>query len=99
MAAYVIVEIDIHDRESYARYMELVPPSIAAYGGRYLARGGNVDTLEGAWSPRRVVLIEFPTAERARAWWAAPEFAHIKSIRQRSADTRMIVVGGIAPDA
>jgi len=96
MAAYVIVEIEIQDRENYARYMALVPPTLAAYGGRYLARGGNVQTLEGGWSPKRIVLLEFDSAQRARAWWSAPEFAHIKRLRQTSASTRMIVVEGLS---
>ncbi len=95
MSAYVVVEIDIHDAETYERYKELVPPTIAAYGGRYLARGGAIETLEGEWKPTRLVLLEFPSAERARAWWAAPEAAPIKAMRQRSARTRMIVVAGL----
>jgi uncharacterized protein (DUF1330 family) len=95
MSAYVVVEIDIHDAATYERYKTLVPPTIAAYGGRYLARGGAVDTLEGDWAPARVVLLEFPSAEQARAWWSAPEAAHIKALRQQSARTRMIVVTGL----
>jgi uncharacterized protein (DUF1330 family) len=95
MAAYVVVEIDIHDAATYERYKALVPPTIAAHGGRYLARGGAVDTLEGDWKPRRVVLLEFPSAEHARGWWSAPEAAHIKALRQQSARTRMIVVSGL----
>jgi uncharacterized protein (DUF1330 family) len=96
MAAYVIVEIDIHDPESYPRYMALVPASIAAYGGRYLARGGKVDTLEGDWTPPRIVILEFPSTERAHAWWSAPEYAHVKALRQTSARSKMIVVEGFA---
>jgi uncharacterized protein (DUF1330 family) len=96
MAAYVIVEIDIHDRESYARYMALVPASIAAYGGRYLARGGKVDTLEGDWTPKRIVLLEFPSAERAHSWWSAADCAHVKNLRQTSARSNMIVIEGVA---
>jgi len=95
MSAYVIVEIEVHDRENYARYMALVPPTISAYGGRYLARGGKADTLEGEWSPKRIVLIEFPSAAQAHGWWSAPEFAHIKALRQSSATTRMIVIDGV----
>jgi uncharacterized protein (DUF1330 family) len=94
MSAYVVVEIDIHDAETYERYKALVPPTIAAYGGRYLARGGAIETLEGEWMPARLVLLEFPSAERARAWWSAPEAASIKAMRQQSARTRMIVVAG-----
>jgi uncharacterized protein (DUF1330 family) len=95
MPAYVIVEVDIHDPANYERYKALVPPTIAAYGGRYLARGGQVESLEGDWNPRRVVILEFPSVERARAWWAAPEAEQIKALRQSSARTKMIVVEGM----
>ena len=95
MSAYVIVEVDIHDVATYDRYKALVPPTIAAYGGHYLARGGEVKTLEGDWTPARVVLLEFPSAEHAHAWWSAPEADHIKALRQASARTRMIIVGGV----
>lgn len=95
MNAYVIVEIEIQDAASYERYKALVPPTIAAYGGRYLARGGAIETLEGDWKPERMVLLEFPSAERARAWWSAPEALPIKALRQNSARTRMIVVDGL----
>ncbi len=95
MSAYVIVEVAIHDSANYERYRTLVPPTIAAYGGRYLARGGRVETLEGDWDPRRVVILEFPSVQRAREWWSAPEAEHIKALRQSSAQTKMIVVEGI----
>jgi uncharacterized protein (DUF1330 family) len=95
ISAYVIVDIDIHDVATYDRYKALVPPTIAAYDGRYLVRGGEVETLEGDWRPARVVLLEFPSAERAHAWWSAPEATHIKALRQSSARTRMIIVDGV----
>jgi uncharacterized protein (DUF1330 family) len=95
MPAYVAVEIDIHDPATYERYKELAPPSISAYGGRYIARGGKTETLEGGWKPARFVLLEFPTAERARAWWGSPEYAEAKRLRQASATTDMILVEGL----
>jgi uncharacterized protein (DUF1330 family) len=95
MPAYVVVEIEIADHETYARYRAVAPASIAAYGGRYLVRGGATETLEGTWSPPRFVVLEFPTAERARAWWASPEYAEAKAIRQDSARTEMILVEGV----
>lgn len=96
MPAYVVVDITIHDPETYARYRELAPPSIAAYGGRYLARGGATQALEGTWSPARLVILEFPSMEQARAWWASPEYAEAKALRQRCADAEMLLVEGIA---
>jgi uncharacterized protein (DUF1330 family) len=67
MPAYVVVEIDVTDPAAYERYKVLAPPSIAAYGGRYLVRGAPVECLEGGWRPPRFVLLEFPDAGRARA--------------------------------
>ena len=99
MAAYVVVEIAIHDAETYERYKQLGPPSIAAYGGRYLVRGGAVEVLEGSWNPPRFVILEFPTTERARAWWNSPEYAPAKALRQASTQTDMLLVEGLPPGA
>ena len=96
MPAYVVVEVDVHDPQRYADYKELAPPSIAQYGGRYIARGGKTEALEGEWSPPRFVILEFENADRARAWWASPEYAEGKALRQACAETEMLVVEGIA---
>ena len=95
MAAYVIVEINVIDRARYERYKTLVPPSLAAYGGRFVVRGGRTETIEGEWSPERLVVIEFPTLETARAWWNSPEYAEAKALRQATAKSQMIMVEGV----
>jgi uncharacterized protein (DUF1330 family) len=95
MSAYVVVEVEVQDPERYDTYKELAPPSIAQYGGRYVARGGEVTTLEGAWSPKRLVILEFPSVEQAKAWWGSAEYAEAKALRQASARTQMIVVAGL----
>lgn len=95
MSAYVIVEIEIHDPQVYDEYKAAAPASISQYGGRYVARGGKTVTLEGNWDPKRIVVLEFPSLEQARAWWAAPEYSAARAIRQRCASTRMIVVEGV----
>ncbi|HYH97014.1 DUF1330 domain-containing protein [Hyalangium sp.] len=95
MPAYVVVEIAVHDAQTYERYKLLAPPAITAYGGRYLARGGATEALEGSWSPPRFVILEFPTVEKARAWWASPEYAPAKALRQAAAETRMLLVEGL----
>jgi uncharacterized protein (DUF1330 family) len=97
MPAYIVVDIDIHDRERYERYKQMAPPSIASYGGRYLTRGGETGVLEGDWVPKRFVVLEFPTMERARAWWSSPEYAEAKALRQACATTRMVVADGLPP--
>jgi uncharacterized protein (DUF1330 family) len=94
MAAYVIADIDVRDAERYEEYRRIVPPSIAAYGGRYLVRGGETAILEGDWLPRRCVVLEFPSVEKARAWWDSEAYAPAKEIRRQSAKARMILVAG-----
>jgi uncharacterized protein (DUF1330 family) len=96
MAAYIVVEITIHDPANYDQYKEMAPPSIAQYGGRYLVRGGATTTLEGTWGPSRLVILEFPDAEQARAWWSSEEYAEAKALRQASARTQMLLVEGLA---
>jgi uncharacterized protein (DUF1330 family) len=92
MAACVIVEIRVTDPAGFEEYKKPVPPTIAAFGGKYLARGGRTEMLEGGWDRERVVILEFPTLERAREWWASEAYRRPKEIRQQCATTRMIVV-------
>ena len=95
MPAYVVVEVEVNDPVRYENYKAMVPPSLEAYGGRFLVRGGKVETLEGDWSPQRFVMVEFPSVVRARAWWASEEYAEAKALRQATASTQMIVVAGV----
>lgn len=73
----------------------LAGATVAAYGGRYLVRGGAVEPLEGSWKPSRLVILEFPSAEQARAWWTSPEYQPAKAIREGCADTEMLLVEGL----
>ena len=95
MSAYVIVQVEIHDAATYERYKTLAPPAIAAYGGRYIARGGATEALEGDWAPSRLVILEFPDMDTARAWWASPEYAEAKAMRHASARSEMLLVQGL----
>jgi uncharacterized protein (DUF1330 family) len=95
MAAYVIVDIDITDPLRYEEYRKLAGPTVAAHGGKYVARGGKVTTLEGDWRPGRIVVLEFPSAEKAKAWWDAADYRKARAIRHESAKSRMIVVEGV----
>ncbi len=95
MAAYVIAEVEVADAEAFERYRALVPGTIEQYGGRYLARGGTIMPLEGSWDPKRLVVLEFPSLDRAREWHDSEEYAEAKGIRQRSAKTRLIAVEGV----
>jgi len=96
MSAYVVVQIAIEDPLAYEQYKVLAPPSIAAYGGRYVVRGGRSEVLEGGWQPPRLVILEFPTPAQARAWWNSPEYAPAKALRQRCAQTEMLLIEGSA---
>jgi uncharacterized protein (DUF1330 family) len=95
MSAYVVVQVDVKDPVRYEDYKRLVPPSLAKYGGRFVVRGGKTETLEGTWSPKRFVMLEFPDAERAKAWWASADYAEAKALRQATAHTELIVVEGV----
>jgi uncharacterized protein (DUF1330 family) len=95
MAAYIVVEVDVQDAARYEDYKRMVPPTLAQYGGRLIVRGGAAETLEGDWSPLRIVIVEFPSVEQARAWWDSPEYAPAKELRQATARTQMILVEGV----
>ena len=95
MAAYVIVEIDIHDSKLYEDYKKLTPGSLVPFGGKFIVRGGQAETIEGDWQPKRIVVLEFPSVEKAKAWWDSANYRHARDIRQRAAHTRMIVVPGV----
>ena len=96
MSAFVIVEIAIHDKEKYREYIQLAPPSIANYGGKYIARGGKTFSLEGNWEPERMVILSFPSVKNAQDWWNSPEYAKAKAIRHQTASTKMIILEGLA---
>ncbi|HEX8072013.1 MAG TPA: DUF1330 domain-containing protein [Pyrinomonadaceae bacterium] len=95
MSAYVVVEVEVLEKERYETYKQMVPPTLAAYGGRFIVRGGAAETLEGDWTPKRLVILEFPSLSQAKAWWDSPEYAEAKALRQATARTRMIVVEGV----
>lgn len=95
MPAYLVVHVQVKDPARYEEYKALAPVSIRQFGGRYLTRGGAVEVLEGGWVPERLVLLEFPSMERARAWWASAEYAGAKAIRHATAETTMVLAPGL----
>jgi uncharacterized protein (DUF1330 family) len=95
MAVYVIADIEVLDRPSFEAYRQQVPATIAAYGGRYLARGGATEVLEGTWAPQRCVILEFPDMERFQTWWDSPEYAPLKELRIRSTRSQLVVTQGV----
>ncbi len=94
MPAYLIGDIDVQDAEAYEAYKKITPGAIAAYGGRFLVRGGAVDSKEGGWKPTRLAVVEFPSMEQARKFYDSPEYAPALAIRLKSAKSRLVLVEG-----
>jgi uncharacterized protein (DUF1330 family) len=96
MPAYLIADVAITDPAGFEEYRKQVPATIAKYGGRFLARGGAVQTLEGDWRPQRLVVLEFPSVEQAKRWHDSEEYRGPKALRIRTAKTNLILVEGMA---
>jgi uncharacterized protein (DUF1330 family) len=94
VSAFLIAEISVEFPDLYSGYKELVAPTLGAFGGAFVVRGGEVETLEGGWTPERIVVLRFETKALARAWWNSAEYAPAKEIRQAAAATQMIIVEG-----
>lgn len=95
MTAYVIVDIKVNDPVRYEEYKRLAAPTVEMYGGRYIARGGRTEVLEGDWKPSRLVILQFENIEQAKNWLNSPVYGEVKSIRHKTADSKMVVVEGI----
>ncbi|HUZ74105.1 MAG TPA: DUF1330 domain-containing protein [Stellaceae bacterium] len=94
MAAYVVVEIDVHDPAAYEAYKTAAEVSIARNGGVYLARGGAAEALEGA-APKRMVILRFADADAARSWFHSPDYQAATKIRQSCSTARFVLVAGL----
>lgn len=97
MAAYLIADIDITDPVAYEEYRKRVPPVISAHGGRFLARGGAIDVLEGSWAPKRLVIVEFPDMAALRSFYQSPAYRPLIELRNRSAKSNVLALEGSAP--
>lgn len=94
MAGYIIADIEITDPAEYQTYAQQTAATLEPYGGKFLARGGQPETLEGDWKSKRIIVIEFSSVEQARAWYDSPEYSAIKGIRQSSAVSNILLVRG-----
>ena len=94
MAAYVIVDVDIHDAALYDEYRKRVPATIEKYGGKFLVRGGKFEKLEGSWQPTRLVVLEFPSMDQAKRWYDSEEYREPKTLRLRASKASAILVEG-----
>lgn len=94
MAAYVIGEIEVTDPASYEDYRQQVLAVVTQYGGRFIARGGRAEALEGGPAPKRIVVLEFPSYEQAQKWHRSPEYAPLIALRQKASKGRLVVLEG-----
>jgi uncharacterized protein (DUF1330 family) len=97
MPAYIISDLTVRNADAIAIYRARAAPSIAQHGGRYLARGGNIEVLEGTWNPQSIIVVEFPDADQARAWYRSPEYAAALEIRDEALSRNLILVDGVPP--
>ena len=95
MAAYVIGEIEVTDPKVYEEYRRQVDAVNAKYGGRFLARGGKVEMLEGGGSVKRMVVLEFPSMEQLLKWYRSPEYAPLIKLRQKASKGRLVAIEGV----
>ena len=95
MPAYLVADMHVTDPAGYEEYRRLAPIAIAKYGGRYLARAGETAILEGDWSPTRLVLLEFPSIEKAKAFYDSPEYRTARDSREGKGKFRMVVTEGL----
>ena len=95
MAVHAVVNVRVTDPARYEEYRAEAPATIERYGGRYLARGGAVEVLEGDWDPQRLVVLEFESMERFREWYDSPEYAPLRRLRGEATATQFAVVEGL----
>jgi uncharacterized protein (DUF1330 family) len=97
MTAYVLSEVEMRDRTAMDAYRALAAQTIAQYGGRYLARGGATDLVEGGPPPKTIIIVEFPSMARARQWYASAEYAEALKLRGSALARRLLFVEGVVP--
>ena len=95
MTAFVIFDVEVTNPVDYEGYKQLAAPTVALYGGKYVARGGHTETLEGDWTPKRLVILQFESVERAKAWLNSPEYAEARALRHKYAKSEMVVIEGV----
>lgn len=99
MVAYVVAHFDVKDWDRFREYGKNAPRTIAKFGGRFIARGGEMVTLEGPQETLRVVLIEFPSLEQAKAYYHSPDYTEIRKLRDGNGTARFVAIDGFDPQA
>jgi uncharacterized protein (DUF1330 family) len=95
VSAYILIRVNVTDWDRYREYMTLTPEALAKYQGRFIARGGRSETLEGPEETRRLAICEFPTLELARAFYASPEYQAAKSLRDDACEAEFVALEGL----
>jgi uncharacterized protein (DUF1330 family) len=94
MPAYIVGDITVTDPDRYKDYTAHTESSLEPFGGHFIVRGGASDVLEGDWQPGRLVVIEFPSAQAARDWYASDRYREILPIRQEASTGSLVLVEG-----
>ncbi len=95
MSAYFVVDVEVIDAIGYEEYRRQAPATVGAYGGRYLTRGGKVESIEGDWMPHRFVILEFESIAQIKKWYDSPEYSAIKPIRLRTTNSKAFIIEGV----
>ena len=95
MSAYVITDVEITDASLYGEFRERVTSTVEAHGGRFVARGGELEVILGDWTPKRLAILEFENVRQVHAWLSSPEYTALDDIRSRSSNINMVVVDGL----
>ncbi len=95
MSAYVITDVEITDAELYGQFMERVTATVESHGGKFVARGGQIEVGLGEWTPKRIAILKFGSLDQIHTWLGSPEYTALDDIRSRSANINMIIVEGV----
>ena len=95
MPAYLIADIEVTNPAELDEYRKGVPATIAQYGGKYIVRGGALESMEGGWKMNRLVILEFPTMAQAKAWYSSPEYKDLLAMRLRATNSKAVLVEGL----
>ncbi len=95
MKAYLIADIEIKNEAEYVKYRDAVPALVEKYGGHYIVRGGNPQTFEGTWNPKRIVILEFPDMESLQKFYRSDDYAPLIKLRQAGSDGSIVCVQGV----
>jgi uncharacterized protein (DUF1330 family) len=98
MPAYLIANVDVKDTKKFKEYMEATPSLIKQFGGEFLVRGGDFEICEGSWNPKRLVLVEFESMQKAKQFYNSPEYKAIMHLRQSSTYTEWVFVDGLSAE-